>query len=291
MPDRAGATGRAATGRRLRRSRVGSSPSSPEDLYDWEKSVSRPAGQAPWWEPGTASGYHAFNQGHLLGELVRRVSGKALQRFVADEIAEPLGADLRIGAGAEDDHRVAEIVPPPPLPLDLDSLPADSPAVRTMTGPAVDPAVANTLAWRRADMGAVNGHTTATPRPHQRARWRARCRSSPAVARSTGCGCSRRRRSTTSSTSRPAGRTGGLHSRDPPRNCRLRLRLPGAGPASSRSPGKRPARVASAACVGAWRRAPRPHRAVQVVERADSLAAAACSAGRAAGGAYPGWRG
>ena len=54
--------------------------------------------QAPWWEPGTASGYHAMNYGHLIGEVIRRITGKTLKEFVRDEIAEPLGADVQIGA-------------------------------------------------------------------------------------------------------------------------------------------------------------------------------------------------
>jgi hypothetical protein len=49
-------------------------PAVVEDLYDWHKATSRMAAQAPWWEPGTASGYHALNYGHLVGELVRRIS-------------------------------------------------------------------------------------------------------------------------------------------------------------------------------------------------------------------------
>ncbi|MGH3410549.1 MAG: serine hydrolase domain-containing protein, partial [Streptosporangiaceae bacterium] len=68
-------------------------PFTVEDMYDWELSTSRLAAQKPWWEPGTASGYHANNQGHLLGELVRRVTGQPLKAFVASEIAGPLGAD------------------------------------------------------------------------------------------------------------------------------------------------------------------------------------------------------
>ena len=50
-----------------------------EDMYDWEKSTARFAAQAPWWEPGTASGYHALNYGHLIGEVVRRITGKLAQ--------------------------------------------------------------------------------------------------------------------------------------------------------------------------------------------------------------------
>ena len=52
----------------------------PEDLYDWDKIVNLLAEQKPWWEPGTASGYHAITQGYLIGELVRRVTGIGILR-------------------------------------------------------------------------------------------------------------------------------------------------------------------------------------------------------------------
>ena len=106
-------------------------PAVVEDLYDWEKATARYAAQAPWWEPGTASGYHAINYGHLVGEVVRRITGKSLKRFVAEEIAGPLGADFQIGAAEADWGRIADVVPPPPLPLDFDALDPFSPMVRT----------------------------------------------------------------------------------------------------------------------------------------------------------------
>lgn len=136
-------------------------PAVTADLYDWEGATSRLAEQAPWWEPGTASGYHALNQGHLLGEILRRVTGKTLKQFVADEIAGLLDADFQIGAAEGDWSRVADVVPPPPLPLDLAALPPDSPMVKTFTGPAPSAEDANTAEWRRADMGACNGHGNA----------------------------------------------------------------------------------------------------------------------------------
>jgi CubicO group peptidase (beta-lactamase class C family) len=131
------------------------------DMYDWEASTQRLAAQQPWWEPGTASGYHAANQGHLVGELVRRVTGMPLKRFVAQEIAGPLGADFQIGAAESDWNRIAPVVPPPPLPIDLGSLDPDSPMVKTFTGPVLGAESANTPAWRQADMGATNGHGNA----------------------------------------------------------------------------------------------------------------------------------
>jgi CubicO group peptidase (beta-lactamase class C family) len=136
-------------------------PFSTEDMYDWDKSTSQLAAQAPWWQPGTASGYHALNQGHLVGEIIRRITGKSLKQFVAEEIAGPLGADFQIGAAERDWDRIADVVPPPPLPFDMDSIDPQSPAFKTMTGPVPDASAANTSGWRHADMGACNGHGNA----------------------------------------------------------------------------------------------------------------------------------
>ncbi len=94
-------------------------PFSTEDMYDWDKSTAALAAQAPWWKPGTASGYHAHNQGHLIGEITRRVTGRSLKDFVRDEIAGPLDADFQIGARRADYDRVAEIIVPPALELPL----------------------------------------------------------------------------------------------------------------------------------------------------------------------------
>jgi CubicO group peptidase (beta-lactamase class C family) len=136
-------------------------PAVVEDLYDWTAATSRMAAQAPWWPPGTASGYHALNFGHLVGEVVRRISGKTLKQFVAEEIAGPLGADFQIGAAESDWHRISDVIPPPPLPFDFAALDSDSPTVKTLTGPFVLAEVANTPGWRRADIGAANGHANA----------------------------------------------------------------------------------------------------------------------------------
>jgi CubicO group peptidase (beta-lactamase class C family) len=132
-----------------------------EDLYDWEKSTARYAAQAPWWPPGSASGYHALSFGHLIGEVVHRITGMPLKQFVAEEIAGPLGADFQIGAAERDWDRIADVVPPPPLPIDFSALGPDNLAVKTLTGPFIEATEANTPAWRRADLGAVNGHGNA----------------------------------------------------------------------------------------------------------------------------------
>lgn len=132
-----------------------------EDMYDWDKSTAMLAAQAPWWEPGTASGYHSMSQGHLVGEVVRRVSGRKPGRFFAEEIADPLGLDFHIGLSPEHDARVSPIIPHDEPRADLDALDPDSPAYKRAVGPELSPAIANATAWRRADISAANGHGNA----------------------------------------------------------------------------------------------------------------------------------
>lgn len=134
-------------------------PSRLEDLYDARAAADRLAAQAPWWEPGTASGYHLMTQGFLLGELVRRRTGRSLREFVAERIAGPLGADFRIGAAPADRGRIAELVSPPAI--DISALDHDGVGYRTFTGPPVPAAAAGTSAWQAAEIGAANGHGNA----------------------------------------------------------------------------------------------------------------------------------
>jgi CubicO group peptidase (beta-lactamase class C family) len=136
-------------------------PFAAEQMYDLESATAALAAQAPWWEPGTASGYHAQNQGHLVGELVRRVSGRSLTDFVAEELAGPLQADFTIGAPPAAWDRIAPVIAPPPLPIDLSALDPESPMLKTFTGPPADAENANTPAWRAAELGALNGHGNA----------------------------------------------------------------------------------------------------------------------------------
>ncbi|WP_299530400.1 serine hydrolase domain-containing protein [uncultured Streptomyces sp.] len=136
-------------------------PFTMDDLYDWPTASARLAAQAPWWEPGSASGYHVQTQGQLVGELVRRVSGRTLTEFVDTEIAGPARADVQIGARPADWPRIADLVAPPQLsglPAGLDP---DGIFTRTLLGsPARDEHV-DTPRWRSAELGAVNGHGNA----------------------------------------------------------------------------------------------------------------------------------
>ncbi|WP_445150363.1 serine hydrolase domain-containing protein [Baekduia sp. Peel2402] len=136
-------------------------PFTAQQMYDTEAATAALAAQAPWWEPGTASGYHAQNQGHLIGELVRRVSGRSLTEFVAQELAGPLEADFTIGTPPAAWDRIAPVIAPPPLPIDMSALDPESPMFKTFTGPVADANNANTPAWRAAELGALNGHGNA----------------------------------------------------------------------------------------------------------------------------------
>ncbi|HEY2302461.1 MAG TPA: serine hydrolase domain-containing protein [Acidimicrobiales bacterium] len=137
-----------------------------EDLYDWDKSTALLAAQAPWWEPGTASDYHALTYGHLIGEVIRRITGQRLGAFFAAHIAGPLGADFHIGLPPSEFHRVANVVPPPAIPtmpvFDPTQLDPNSVAFKTWTNPTMPgPEYSWTEGWRRADIGAANGHGNA----------------------------------------------------------------------------------------------------------------------------------
>src|ERR1700744_3654967 len=127
-----------------------------EDLYDWDKVCALLAAQAPLWPPGTAPGYHAITQGYLVGEVVRRITGKSLGTVFREEIAEPLGADFHIGLPASEDGRVAELIPPPKGQAAGDQE-LDEIGKITFNNPGVDVSETKTRAWRGAEIPAAGG--------------------------------------------------------------------------------------------------------------------------------------
>lgn len=128
------------------------------DLYDWDGSCAKLARQAPWWEPGTASGYHAITQGYLLGEIVRRVTGSSVGTWFREEVTESLDADFHIGLDPAEFGRIAPVIPPP-LPKRPDVMPPM--LVRTMTNPRFGAEQSWEDAWRTAEIPAANGHGNA----------------------------------------------------------------------------------------------------------------------------------
>jgi CubicO group peptidase (beta-lactamase class C family) len=141
-----------------------------EMLYDWNLCVTKLAAQKPWWKPGTKSGYHAVTFGYLLGELVRRVTGKSLGTFFREEVATPLDADFHIGLAEEDDPRVADLIAPKtPLIMKIigntlfQKILSFHPAIKTLTRPnrveMMD--ATRTRIFRAAEIPAGNGHGNA----------------------------------------------------------------------------------------------------------------------------------
>ncbi|MGP4095252.1 serine hydrolase domain-containing protein [Nonomuraea sp. KM90] len=94
-------------------------PITPAEALAWEPMVTALAAQRPCWEPGTEHGYHALTYGWLVGEVVRRVTGRSIGTFLAEEIAAPLDLDLWIGLPEAEQHRVSRLVVPK---VDLDAL-------------------------------------------------------------------------------------------------------------------------------------------------------------------------
>lgn len=79
-------------------------------MLDWDLIAGRLAAEAPIWEPGTTHGYHGLTIGVIEGELVRRITGRSIGRFLREEVAEPLGADVWIGLPETQEHRVAPLI-------------------------------------------------------------------------------------------------------------------------------------------------------------------------------------
>ncbi len=131
-------------------------PITPTDLYDWDATCANLAAQAPWWPPGSQSGYHAVTQGFLEGEVVRRVTGRTIGTFFRQEVAEPLGADFHIGLPASEDGRVATWCRRRSASSGADLDPS-SIAARVLLSCPMDATEPATRAWRGAEIPAAGG--------------------------------------------------------------------------------------------------------------------------------------
>ncbi|WP_248148867.1 serine hydrolase domain-containing protein [Microbacterium aoyamense] len=136
-------------------------PVTVDEILDLDAAAERLAAQAPWWPAGIAPGYHLLDYGHLVHGIVRGVTGRSLGSFVADELAAPLGADFWLGLPASEESRVSLVVPPPPSQLDIASLPPQSPAFKTFTGPGLGAEATWTREWRAAGIGGAGGQGNA----------------------------------------------------------------------------------------------------------------------------------
>lgn len=140
-----------------------------EALYDWNAMTAALAAQEPWWTPGSAHGYHAVTFGWLVGEVVRRVTGKSLGTYFREHVAEPLGADFHVGLAEHHHERVGEMgmIPlpapdadGPQLGIIIMSDPEGVSARAFMNPPSMAFGV-NNAAWRSAEIPGANGHANA----------------------------------------------------------------------------------------------------------------------------------
>ena len=133
-------------------------PMQPSDWFDWDLICGKLAAMAPFWPPGTASGYHAVTYGYLAGEVFRRVDGRSMGRALAEDVAGPLGLDLFIGLPESEDHRVAHLQRPQAFPKFGKMNDAVRAAFLTKWA---SPGGRGAEAWRRAEIPSANGHATA----------------------------------------------------------------------------------------------------------------------------------
>lgn len=135
----------------------------PLAMYDWATMSSALAAEEPWWEPGSAHGYHVNTFGFLVGELVRRTSGARVGAFFRREVAGPLQADFHFGFGPEEDGRTAEYL----FAVEPSEPPGDPAQRQLLRQVYLNPAgvsglgTVNTREWRAAEMPSTNGHATA----------------------------------------------------------------------------------------------------------------------------------
>jgi CubicO group peptidase (beta-lactamase class C family) len=137
-------------------------------LFDWT-AVTRALGeQEPWWEAGSAHGYHVHTFGFLTGELVRRVSGDSIGTFLKREVAGPLGADVRYGLAPADRGRRADYLFTPetterahPRPLLEERLRRLRERAYFNPPGATGLGTVNTVAWLDAELPSANLHASA----------------------------------------------------------------------------------------------------------------------------------
>jgi CubicO group peptidase (beta-lactamase class C family) len=137
----------------------------PGAIYDHEAICKALAAQAPVWEPGSVAAYHIHTQGYLLGEIIRRVTGKTIGRFIREELAAPLSADFMIGSmSAHDQARCAEVMPNMQARL-FAAKEVEAETLRSkvfVQNPAEPwPATLNSKPWREAEISSGNGHGNA----------------------------------------------------------------------------------------------------------------------------------
>ena len=90
-------------------------------FYNWEYMINLLENEEPFWTPGQETGYHMITTGWLVGELIRRITGKSLGKFFEDEVSNPYNLEYWIGLPQSEVDRVAKVTPFTPSPSDKPS--------------------------------------------------------------------------------------------------------------------------------------------------------------------------
>jgi len=145
----------------------------PAETLDWNAVCDHIAEAEPWWQPGTAQGYHMVSFGFILGEIVRRVTGRTLGEYLRTEIAEPLGIEVHIGLPQAEHRRCADMVNKPHIrdvlaygnapgyPTCIDEHPMAAFSVAMGFIPDDELGSTDITAWRAAEFPSTNAHVTA----------------------------------------------------------------------------------------------------------------------------------
>jgi CubicO group peptidase (beta-lactamase class C family) len=136
-------------------------PAVVEDFYDQPRAAARLAAAEPFWPPGSRSGYHAISIGVLAGELFRRIEGRSLGQFIAQELSGPLGLDLTLGLAESEEPRRAEMIAPPELATSNMTTDLNPSQVAAYLNPVIEPLLPNTAAWRACELSSANGFSNA----------------------------------------------------------------------------------------------------------------------------------
>jgi CubicO group peptidase (beta-lactamase class C family) len=143
----------------------------PVDVLDWDGVCAGLAAAEPWWEPGSAQGYHMVTFGFILGELVKRITGRTLGEFLREQIAEPLSADVHIGLPERDHARCADMINKPHIRDVLAGAPEhptslaehDKAGLAVAMGFIPDDEIGSSTIdrWRSAEFPSTNAHVSA----------------------------------------------------------------------------------------------------------------------------------
>jgi CubicO group peptidase (beta-lactamase class C family) len=143
------------------------------EVTDWQRVCGALAASEPWWQPGTAQGYHMVAFGFVLGEVVRRVTGRTVGQYLRTEIAEPMGIDVHIGLSAAEHHRCAEMINKPHIrdvlanggapghPKSLGEHPMAGLSIAMGFVPDDELGSHDLTTWRSAEFPGTNGHVSA----------------------------------------------------------------------------------------------------------------------------------